>query len=35
MIDAHVKKAEERMKKILEATRKEFSSIRSGKASAS
>jgi len=34
MIDQHVKKTEERMKKIIEATRKEFASIRSGKASA-
>ena len=33
MIDQHVLKAEERMKKIIEATRKEFASIRSGKAS--
>ena len=33
MIDPHVTRAEERMKKILEATRREFSSIRSGKAS--
>src|SRR5512146_1509309 len=33
MIDQHVLKAEERMKKILEATRREFAGIRSGKAS--
>jgi len=33
MIDPHVGRAEERMKKILEATRREFASIRSGKAS--
>jgi len=33
MIDQHVTKAEERMKKILESTRREFASIRSGKAS--
>jgi len=33
MIDQHVSKAEDRMKKILEATRREFSQIRSGKAS--
>ncbi len=33
MIDPHVARAEERMKKILEATRREFSGIRSGKAS--
>jgi ribosome recycling factor len=33
MIDQHVKKTEERMKKIIEATRKEFANIRSGKAS--
>ena len=33
MIDPHVTRAEERMKKILEATRREFASIRSGKAS--
>ena len=34
MIDQHVAKAEERMKKIIEGTRKEFANIRSGKASA-
>jgi ribosome recycling factor len=33
MIDQHLLQAEERMKKILEATRREFASIRSGKAS--
>src|ERR1044072_8421984 len=33
MIDTHVQKAEDRMKKILEATRREFATIRSGKAS--
>ncbi|TMQ71091.1 MAG: ribosome recycling factor [Candidatus Eisenbacteria bacterium] len=33
MIDQHVLKAEDRMKKILEATRREFATLRSGKAS--
>ena len=33
MIDQHVSKAEDRMKKIVEATRRDFSQIRSGKAS--
>lgn len=33
MSDPHVARAEERMKKILEATRRELASIRSGKAS--
>src|SRR5262245_31493685 len=32
MIDQHVQKAEDRMEKILEATRREFATIRSGKA---
>ncbi len=33
MTDQHVVKSEERMKKVLESTRREFSGIRSGKAS--
>lgn len=33
MSDPHVTKAEERMKKIMEGTRKEFANIRSGKVS--
>jgi ribosome recycling factor len=33
MIDPHLARAEERMAKILEATRREFAGIRSGKAS--
>ena len=34
MSDPHVMKAEDRMKKIMDGTRKEFANIRSGKASA-
>ena len=33
MSDPHVLKAEERMKKIMDGTRKEFANIRSGKVS--